>query len=159
MTTSGPTLNCVAVRQSGLTILELVVGTCLATVLAGAALMGFRDLERRWRLESGVRQLVLDLRLARIGAIAEGRPHRLRFEEDSGIYHAEWRHPSGGYAAALGPRQLPRGVQVSECTARGDAVSFQPRGNAGTFGTIALSGPDAQSRRIIVDIAGRVRVQ
>lgn len=146
-------------QQSGLTFLELIVGICLATILAAVALMGFRDLERRWRLESGVRQLVLDLRLARIGAIAEARPHRLRFEENSGVYHAEWRRPSGGYVAVLGPRRLPRGVQVSECTARGDAVSFHPRGNAGTFGTIAVSGPDAQPRRIVVDIAGRIRVR
>ena len=46
----------------------------------------------------------------------------------------------------LEPTDLPRGVRVLECSARGSAISFQPRGNAGTFGTLTLVGPDRHPR-------------
>ena len=146
-------------RSAGLTLLELIVGVALSGILAAAAVTGYADLDRRWRLESGVRQLALDLRMVRIGAIAEARAHRLRFVEGSGSYQPESRRPSGTFVASSAARHLPRGVRVASCSARGDAISFQPRGNAGTFGSIAIVGPDSGSRRIAVDIAGRVRVE
>ena len=49
--------------------------------------------------------------------------------------------------------------QVVDCTAAGDGVGFRPRGYAITFGTITLRNASGDERRVIVDIAGRMRVQ
>ena len=145
--------------DSGITILEILTALTLSGILAASAVFEFAELDAAWRLQSGVRQVALDLRMARIGAIARATALRLRFEEGSASYTREVKSAHGTYSAPSGPRLLPRGVRISSCTARGSAVSFQPRGNAGTFGTITLLGPDGATRHIVVDLVGRVQVR
>jgi hypothetical protein len=57
------------------------------------------------------------------------------------------------------PVALPAGITILDCTARSAAISFRPRGNAGTFGTVTLQNSQGDTRRVVVDIAGQVRVQ
>ena len=54
---------------------------------------------------------------------------------------------------------LPRGVELVDCTAKGAAITFRPLGQASTFGTIRLRNEDGLERSVVVDIAGRLRVQ
>ena len=56
-------------------------------------------------------------------------------------------------------RDCPTACIVVDCTAAGDGVGFRPRGYAITFGTITLRNASGDERRVIVDIAGRMRVQ
>ena len=57
------------------------------------------------------------------------------------------------------PVALPSHVEIVECTARDAAISFYARGHAGSFGTLTLRNSDGELRRIVVDIAGRIRVE
>lgn len=147
------------VSLRGVTLVELITALSIAAVLLGMAGLGFRDLQNSWQLQSATRQVVLDLRMARIGSIAQARSHRLRFETSTRRYWREVQGESGDYAADSIPRDLPAGVSISECTARNDAVSFRPRGNAATFGTITLQGHADETREIVVDMVGRVQVR
>lgn len=143
----------------GLTLLELVAALSILAVLLGLAGLGMHELRRRWELAAATRQIVLDLRMARIGAIARARAHRLRFEVDGRRYWREVQDHSGDFIATAQARELPRAVTIAACTARGGAVSFRPRGNATSFGTISLLGSGGESRDIVVDMVGRVQVR
>ncbi len=142
----------------GVTLVELVAAMSVAAALAGVAVFEFRDLQAEWHLSGAVRQVVLDLRMARIAAIAEARTHGLRFDTAAAAYTPESQDDDGAFTANGLPRRLPGAVRIVECTARGGAVRFRPLGNAASFGTITIEGPDTSSRRIVVDMAGRVRV-
>lgn len=142
----------------GLTLVELVAAMSVAAALAGVAVFEFRDLQAEWHLSGAVRQVVLDLRMARIAAIAEARTHGLRFETAAAAYNREVQGDDGAFTVNGLPRRLPGGVRVVECTGRGSSVRFRPLGNASSFGTITIEGPGIGPRRIVVDMAGRVRV-
>lgn len=143
----------------GLTLLEMLVALALSSALVGAAALQYRRLVPTWELKAAVRQVILDLSVARTRAIAEGRPFRLRFTAPGAVYRRERRSDDGTYAGDGPPVSLPTHVEISECTARGAAISFQPRGHAGSFGTLTMRNSEGELRRVVVDIAGRMRVQ
>ncbi len=146
-------------KDAGLTLLEVLVTLTIGSVLIGIAAFGFDTLDRQWRLESAVRQVVLDLRTARSRSISESRPHRIRFTAAGSSYEAEVQGDDGEYLPVGRPRLLPAGVTILDCSGRGDAIGFRPRGNASPFGTVSLHGSDGESRRIVVDMAGRAEVR
>jgi len=142
----------------GLTLLEALVALGIASVLAGTALLGTAALRSRLRLNTATRQVVMDLKLARARAIAQGADYRLRFEEHAVTYRRQRRKAARAYVDDGPPISLPYGVAVMGCTGRGGAIGFRPRGYAGTFGTVTLAA-GKELRRIVVDIAGRMRVR
>jgi type IV fimbrial biogenesis protein FimT len=143
----------------GFTLLEMLVAVALSAILAAAALPSLAAMMRDWRLAAAARQLVLDLKVARMQAIAESTDHRLRLPVPGSAYLRESREGSGAYAVDGPPTELPRGIELAGCTANGGAVTFRPLGNASTFGTITLRNEDGAERSVVVDIAGRLRVQ
>lgn len=159
MTTIFEPYSLAVVRDDGLTLIELLFAIALAGVVTGGAMLGLRGLRDRWALGASVRQVVLDLRLARVRSIAEARPHRLLFEAPAAAYQREARDDGGGYVEIGSSRRLPDGVKVSGCTARGSAIGFQPRGNASSFGSVTLQGRGGGVRAVTVDMVGRIRVQ
>ncbi|MGD9765806.1 MAG: prepilin-type N-terminal cleavage/methylation domain-containing protein [Candidatus Binatia bacterium] len=145
-------------RNGGFTLLELLVALTLLAALSGVAVPRARVLLQSWQLSAAARQVVMDLKLVRARAIGAGITHRLRFAVPGTAYQQE-RRSGSGYAAAGPPTQLPDGVQVVECTAGGGGVAFRPRGYAASFGTITLRNRAGHERRVVVDIAGRLRVR
>ncbi len=146
-------------RNAGLTLLELIVFLAITTLLSGTAAFGFRELSDKWLLRGAVRQVVLDLRIARVRSISESRPHRLRFEPAAKAYEQEERTDSGAYVATETSRRLPTGVRIVGCTGRNASIDFRARGNASSFGTITLRGARGNTKEIVVDMVGRIRVR
>jgi len=142
----------------GFTLLELLTALALAAALSALALPDLRRGLAAWRLNAAARQVVMDLKLARAHAIADGATQRLRFTVAAAVYQRE-RQGRAGYLAVAPPTQLPDGILVADCTAAGDGVGFRPRGLAATFGTITLRDARGEERKVVVDIAGRMRVQ
>ena len=145
--------------RNGFSLLELVVALCLAAVLTAAALLGYQRMLAGWRLNAAARQVVMDLKLARARAILDSATHRIRFAVPGTSYQHERQRPSGTYAPSGPPIQLPSDIEIVGCTGAGLGLSFRPRGYAGTFGTVALRNRDGDQRAVVVDIAGRIRVQ
>jgi hypothetical protein len=100
----------------------------------------------------------MELALTRLRAIATHTNHRLVFSEAPPAYRIQ-RSNGTTFVDLSDPIELPADVAVSKCTAPGCAVMFRPRGNAGSFGTISLQTSQGDVRLVIVDIAGRVRIQ
>jgi prepilin-type N-terminal cleavage/methylation domain-containing protein len=144
-------------RSAGLTLLELLVAVALFGVLAAIALPDLRRTLAAWRLNAAARQLVMDLKLTRAQAIAGGVNQRLRFVPATPRYQRE-RQQGTSYVAVGPPIALPDGIIVVDCSAAGAGISFRPRGLAAAFGTITLRDADGLERRIVVDIAGRMRL-
>lgn len=145
--------------ERGLTLLEILVATAFASLIAVMALPGLGEAASAWRLAAAARQIVLDLKVTRVQAISENTDRRLRLPFPASAYRRERREESGAYVADGPPIALPSGVAVVDCTANGGAITFRPLGHASTFGTIILRNESGDERRVVVDIAGRLRVE
>jgi Tfp pilus assembly protein FimT len=145
--------------SGGLSVLELLTAVLIASILSGTAVLGYGRMLASWRLNAAVRQIVMDLKVTRSRAITENTGQRIRFVVPSSLYQRQRREASSAYADVGEPISLPDGIETIDCTARDATVTFQPRGHASTFGTITLRNPEGAERRIVVDMAGRLRVE
>ncbi len=143
---------------AGFTLLELVATLALLAILSALAILDHHAVRSRLQLGAAARQVTLDLKLMRLRAITRNVNHRLVFTTGSAYYQRQ--HKRGSSYTDDGPAvTLPRGIVITDCTAANDAISFRPRGNAGSFGTVTLQNASGEVRRVIVDIAGQVRVE
>ena len=145
--------------RRGFTLLELLIAVALAGVLSAVAVPAVQRQVERWRLGAAARQVVMDLKVARGRAILGGAAQRVHFAVPGGSYQLERQRPGGAYAPTGPATRLPDGVRVVDCTAAGDGIGFRPRGHAITFGTVTLRNASGDERQVVVDIAGRLRVQ
>jgi prepilin-type N-terminal cleavage/methylation domain-containing protein len=145
--------------RTGFTLLELLVALSLTAVLAGTAVFGYQRMLAGWRLDAAARQVVMDLKLARARAILDSATHRVRFAASGRSYQHERQRPGGAYEPSAPPTELPADIEITNCTGAGSGISFRPRGYAAAFGTVGLRNRDGQTRAVIVDIMGRMRVQ
>ncbi len=144
-------------HASGLTLLELVIVLSIASVLAGTTVLAHQALRPGLILSMAARQVVMDLKIARMRAVTDHVSYRLRFPGGSGTYQAQ-RKSGTGYDDEGRPVPLPQGIIVVDCTGRDQSISFVPRGNAGSFGTVTIGNARGEARHISVNIAGQVRV-
>jgi prepilin-type N-terminal cleavage/methylation domain-containing protein len=144
-------------RANGFSLLELIIVLSLMSILAAIGALEHHALRSRLNLGRAARQVLIDLRMARLRAATDHVNYRLVFPSDSGIYQAQ-RKADGVYRDAGAPVSLPAGIVIMDCTARDHSISFVPRGNAGSFGTITISNAEGGVRHVSVNIAGQVRV-
>lgn len=145
-------------NATGVTLLELLITLSIMMIASGTALFGFSRSLAGWRLNASARQLVMDLRVARMRAMSESVDWRLRLAPGT-VYQPQRRAPNGTYVNDGAATPLPDGVRIVDCTGAGSSISFRPAGYAGAFGTITLADDIGTQRRVIVDIAGRARIQ
>jgi hypothetical protein len=100
--------------------------------------------------------LAADLGQARLRAITGARDVRVVAAVGTTIYRLEAAGSDGW--ETLRDAGLPATTRVVATSAPGGVIRFTPRGNAAAFGTITLQGDGGATRRVIVNIAGRVRV-
>lgn len=108
------------------------------------------------RLHWAGQQLSLDLQRARLRAVAENVDWRLVLRDDT--YQVQ-RSTGAAYVDVGSSTPLPVGIRITSCTAPGCIIRFRPMGNAATFGAVTLRHAIGRERRVIVNIAGRVRVE
>ena len=144
--------------QGGLSLLELVVTLSLASILAGISVLSHNALRPRLNLGMATRQVVMDLQVSRMRAVAQNAARRVQFLNGATRYQLQGRHGTK-YEDEGTPVPLPVGVIVLDCTALASAIGFSPRGSAATFGTVTLQNSSGDTRSIVVDIAGHLRVQ
>lgn len=144
--------------QRGFTLAELVAGLGLVAIVATGAALAQREWRASLRLHWAGQQVGLDLQRARMRAVAENTDYRVVFSVGERHYRMQ-RFAAGAFVDVDGGAVLPADVRTASCTAPGQIVRFRPKGNAATFGTIALRNDAGAERRIIVNIAGRVRIE
>ena len=144
--------------SKGTSLLELLVVLALTAIVAGIGALSHQAMRPALDLRSAARQVVTDLRAARMRAVAENTSRRVVFPSGATGYQPQ-RKIGNAYVDDGVAVSLPRGILISDCTATGNGISFKPRGNAATFGTVSIRNSNGDERSIIVDIAGQVRVQ
>ena len=145
-------------RMQGLSLLELLVAVALVSVAAGIGAINHHAVRPHLLLGMAARQVVMELKVARMHAVARNANHRVVFPSGGSNYQRQ-RKQGSSYIDDGAPVPLPAGVVISGCNAVGSAIGFRPRGNAATFGTVTLQNAGGEVLRVIVDIAGAVRVQ
>jgi prepilin-type N-terminal cleavage/methylation domain-containing protein len=142
----------------GLSLLELLIAVALMAILSGVGVLSQAAMRPALNLSMAARQVVMDLKIAQLHAVARNVNYRVVFPTGGATYRPQ-RKTGSTYSDEGKPVPLPRGIVIVGCTASGSAIGFRPRGNAGTFGTVTLQNAAGGTRRIVVDIAGEVRVQ
>ena len=153
----------------GFTLLELLIVIALLGILGSLASLQVAPLLSHARLARGARQVATDLQAAKMKAIAQNRSFRVTFRPDTSDYvvdrdedgawqrHALDSHSAEPAADAL--VALPSSVSITAVNSGGDVI-FVPRGYADAGITITLgTTAGVEHKRIIVNLAGRVRIE
>ncbi len=144
-------------NASGFSLLECVTAISIAAILAGAAVLEHQAIRPRLNLGQAARQVMMDLKMARMHAVTDHANYRVLFF-DGGITYQPQRRNGSAYVDDGAPITLPQGIAIVDCNAHDHSIAFVPRGNAGSFGTITLRNGYGDIRRVTVNIAGQVRV-
>ena len=131
----------------------------LETIISVAILSGFLFFaapsliraRENYQLDQTARQVAGKMQWTRIKAITRGRDCRLRVISASSYViecnYATWQ--------ADETVTLPRGFQITANA----TPQFHRRGNAAPAATITILDPRLNSKQVVVNITGRVRVQ
>jgi prepilin-type N-terminal cleavage/methylation domain-containing protein len=134
----------------GFSLLEIIIGLALISLLVFGSAGAFLGHAPRYRLTRAAWEIETRLNYARHKAIFEGHPFRVRFqpagyvvEEFDSVINA-WRPEASG---------LCEGVMIKA----NNTPTFHPVGTVSNLATIIVSNA-AGIRRITVAISGRIRV-
>ena len=153
-------------KQSGFTLIELMTTVACMAILAAVVIPNW--IASAWpayRLKNAAKQVVSDIRYARMRAISTNHPYRLRFDPLSDAYFLERGNPSGGSLswAVEGPgRCFAAGGNTSCLGVRiaGEkefSAVFRPTGGM-TATTITLKNTLDHTVKIVGSMAGRIRM-
>jgi type IV fimbrial biogenesis protein FimT len=154
---------------SGFTLLEVLITLSLLGILVGILTLQLEPLLSQVRLRDATRQMVANLQYVRMKAVSQNRRLRVTFRpttsdyivdrDEDGVWQRQLLYSHSVEEVAEATILLPRGVRIAAVNSSGDIV-FLPRGavDGGISITLgAASGGD--TRRVVVNLAGRVRVE
>ncbi|MGQ9685303.1 MAG: GspH/FimT family pseudopilin [Thiobacillaceae bacterium] len=163
-------------RQSGVTLIELLVTISIAAILMAIAVPGFQDFFRRNRLDSATSDLMATLNYARSEAIRRGVPVSVcrssNGESCSGGWQEGWivfTNPDNDDTVDAGEeilrvhQALPNGITLNANTNFTTRITYRSDGRitntvGGTFFFCPASGT-TDARQIVVNGAGRARIE
>lgn len=139
--------------QRGFTLLELVVGVGLLTVVLGVSTPAFSSLRSRYVLDGASRQLAMEITKARMQAIAQNRTVRLRLTGPR-TYVLEASQDGATWVGVSGPTSLPAGIGLTSGST--GTPRFNRQGLAPSSTTISVANR-AGTKSIQTSVVGRVR--
>jgi len=165
-------------RQTGVTLIELLVTISIAAILMAVAVAGFQDFFRRNRVDSAVSDLVVTLNYARSEAIRRGvmvsvcRSHTGTNCTTAQPWQSGWivfTNPDNDNNVDPGEeilrvhQALPAGVTLNTNINFQHRITYQPDGRitntvGGSFFVCHVEVP-TDTRRIVVIGTGRARVE
>ena len=146
-------------KQSGVTLIELIVIIAILAVVAGIAVPNFLSYLPKHRLNGAARQVMGDLMAARMKAVSQNNEFRIFFLANGHEYTIldddnNNRIADGGeWTETKDIRDEYHDVTIGS---NNDPI-FLPRGTATNLPTITLTNPSG-SKTITISIAGRVSI-
>lgn len=158
-------------RQLGFTLIESLIGLAVTGVVVGAVLPNFGTAVERRHLEGAAAQLETDILYTRSQAVAVNESLRMRFQQSaSGSCYVVHSGPANacecqgdGSATCTASGQTYRSVGFApgsavQLQANVNAILFSPNlGTSTPTGTLRLTGREARSVHLVVNLMGRVR--
>jgi len=141
----------------GATLLELVVAAALVVIVGATAVPWFGAMRDALALREAASQIATDLRAVRARALGRGWGQRVVFSAGAAAYQLE-EETADGFVGSGPLRHLPAGVSVVGCSGDDSGIVFRPRGHASSFGTVTVRNRSGGVRRVVVNMAGRVRI-
>jgi len=153
----------------GFTLLEVVITLTLLGILVAILSLQFVPLLAQTHLHDATRQMVANLQYVRMKAVPQNRRLRVTFrptshdyivdKDEEGVWQRQLLHSHSVEVAAEATIPLPRDVRIAAVNSGGDVI-FLPRGAVDggisiTLGTVS----GGQTIRVVVNLAGRVRVE
>ena len=158
-------------RQTGLTLIECLIGVSIIGMAAGAVVPSFGRMTEKRHLEGAAAQLETDLQFSRSMAVTLDEPLRLRVQQDAGgscyvVYRGSANScscTSGSAPVCSAPEALVRGVRLPvpagvQVQANVSSMLFSPlQGTVTPTGTLRLTGREGRSLHVVVNLMGRAR--
>lgn len=145
-------------RPQGLTLIELLVaiGILLLTVSLGAFFV--KNQLPKLRLYAGAQELARTLERARRLTVSGQAPHGVKFSLADNNYLLLKLRP---FPLALATSTLPENVSFNSTTTpfTDNTAQFNSFGGAKESGTIILQNLDGQTKSVIINPSGYVRVE
>jgi hypothetical protein len=134
-----------------MTLIESCLGLVVVSAITMIAVPSLIRGRESYVLNASARQVATSMHSTRIHAVARNRDCRLRVTSDVS-YLIECEDPAW---IPVAYETTPRGIYIS-ANARPE---FHKRGNVSPTATITLSDRHGRQKKVIVNNAGRVRVQ
>ena len=155
-------------KDSGFTLIELIVIIAIVAVFAGIAVPNFLSYVPKYRLNGAARQIMGDLMAARMQAVKENRKVGVGWVDETnyGVFRIT-PDPGADIWTIIKHVNIDSnypGVTLGHATVSGgfiggefNGISFSSRGTRDTGGSIGLINSTG-SKRVTVSIAGRVEI-
>lgn len=134
-----------------MSLIELCVTVAIVSTIAVIATPSLKRSREIYELDATARQVASRMQLARIKAISRNLDCRIRVTSEV-TYAVECEDPAWLIEESA---VLPRGFRITANA----APQFHERGNVSPAGTLTIWDSRLRSKRVIVNITGRVRVE
>lgn len=134
-----------------MTLLESCVTVTIISITAVVAVPSLIRARENYELDATARQVAGNMQSARIKAVSRNRDCRLRVTS-AVSYVIECEDPSWKRDENV---VLPRGFRITASA----SPEFHRRGNVSPAATITVWNSSGRSKRVIVNITGRIRLE
>jgi type IV fimbrial biogenesis protein FimT len=156
-------------KQSGLTLIELMVTIGIMAIVATIAIPNFIGWLPKKRLQGDALEVQSAIQLARLAAVKTNASVIFSFNPAGDDYSVFIDDGSGGGIAGNGiqegtertlrSRQMTAGIDMLNTTFAGNTFKFDSRGLADASGEINLKNYSNMSRKISMNLAGNTRIE
>ncbi|WP_321413294.1 prepilin-type N-terminal cleavage/methylation domain-containing protein [uncultured Desulfobacter sp.] len=153
------------VKRSGFTLLEVMIVVAIVGIGAALAYPNMIDMVHEYRLRSVARGVFSDLQEIKLLAVNEHVRTAVFVDEGNDTYTLfrddnpeDWNFDSGGGELIRTVDVKAEGLEIT-CTAVSDTMGFNSRGVPDKFGTITIKLSAIREKKVVLSIAGNIRVE